>query len=145
MTFANLSISTQNLVMLQNEQTMKYLFFFVSIALCSYYLFVYKKNHETVTPFFSLGLARSFVTVFSWVWLVATPFQFLLMNPSVSFNQFYVPLLWIYSVFSLLAIAVIGLDFMYYVPQILVEWMGIDSDNKKVKQVKSWLRRMGKK
>lgn len=145
MTFYNLTAEMQSLVQLQADQTFKFIFFFATILLSIYYIFYHKKYVEQETPFFTVGIVRTLVSAFSWMFMILSPLALLLLDPKVSFYDIYTPFLYIYFIILIVVIIVILADFIYYAPQIMLKWSGVKSDNPKVVQVNAMLEKLAKR
>jgi hypothetical protein len=139
MSFTNLTTDMQNLLLVQSDQQLKFLFFFFTIVLSAYYLFWHKKNYEKETPFFSLGMLRLVATLFSYIFLLLSPLAFIFLSPQVSFLDLYLPYLWIYLSILAVTLFVVAIDFIYYTPLVFLKWAGIKYDNKYVQKVDSMM------
>jgi len=147
MSFANLTESTQVLFLVQYAFFFKSALFFGGLAFAIFYLFYWKKEKEQPTPFFSVGILRSIITITSWLVMFFSPLMLLLLNPqyelSSAVNVFYP----IYLTF--LVIGAIGLitDLFYFTPNLLLKIGGFDTNDKKVKDafkiVKTYFRKNG--
>lgn len=140
----NLSQDVQWLIQAQNDQILKFLFLFFTLGLAGYYLFYHKKFVEKPTPFFSIGISRLITTIFCYIFIISAPLALLLLDPAITFISLYSPFLWIYLTFVLIVVAVMAVDVIYFAPQIMIKWAGIDPNDPKVNKVNSFLNKFGK-
>ena len=147
MAFANLTTEVQNLYLVQYSLMFKSVLLFGSVMFALFYLFYWKKNKEMPTPFFSVGILRSIITITSWLVLLFSPLMLLLLNPqyelSSAVNVFYP----IYLTFLIIGGIGIITDLFYFTPNLLLKIGGFDTNDKKVKDafkiVKTYFRKNG--
>lgn len=135
MTFSSLSVDVQNLLMTQFTFFFKFVLLFGFLAFCCFYLFYWKPNHQKETIFYSIGLLRLFINSVSWFYIIMFPLVLFLMSPELSFSE--IQDIFYPFYFILITLIFVGLliDFMYYLPSLVVRAMGIDTNDKKVKKL----------
>lgn len=147
MSFANLSTQTQTLFLVQYAFFFKSALFFGGLAFAIFYLFYWKKEKEMPTPFFSVGILRTIITIMSWLILLFSPLILILLNPQYELATATAVFYPIYLTF--LVIGGIGLitDLFYFTPNLLLRIGGFDTGDKKVKDafkiVKTYFRKNG--
>jgi hypothetical protein len=147
MVFESLSESTQAIFLVQYAFFFKSFLFFGGLAFALFYIFYWKKEMEQPTPFFSVGILRSIITIMSWLLLLFSPLVLLLLNPeyelSTAVSVFYP----VYLTF--LTIGAVGLivDLFYFTPNLLLRIGGFDVEDKKVRDafkiVKTYFKKNG--
>jgi magnesium-transporting ATPase (P-type) len=147
MTFANLTAEMQNLVLIQYSFMFKSVILFGGLIFAVFYLFYWKKEKELPTPFFSVGIMRSIITILSWLTLILFPLLLLLLNPEYELLNAVSAFFPVYL--TLIVLACIGLivDMFYFTPTLLLKIGGFDTGDKKVdsafKVVKQYFKKNG--
>jgi len=113
MSFINLPIDYQNVLLEQHSYISKWLVFFLLLGLSIYYIFFVWKNQD-LTRFFSVVAYRLLFISFSVGFLVASPFMLLLMTPSYSFLDFYGVILQFYQIIIIISFVVLFVDFLRF-------------------------------
>lgn len=147
MVFSNLSTQTQTLFLVQYAFFFKSALFFGGLAFAIFYLFYWKKEKEQKTPFFSVGILRTIITMLSWLVLFFSPLLLIFLNPqyelSTAVSVFY-PL---YLTFLVLGAIGLMTDLFYFTPNLLLKIGGFDIEDKKVKDaykiVKTYFKKNG--
>ena len=145
MTFASLSVDTQNLLMTQFNFFFKIVLIFGFLAFACFYLFYWKPNKQKETVFYSLGMIRLFLNATSWAYLFMFPLALILLSPEFTFTQIQNVFYPVYFIMITLIGVGLLIDFTYYLPTVVVRMMGVNVEDKKVKKVYAMFNRYFKK
>lgn len=147
MTFGNLTTEMQNLVLLQYSFTFKSVILFGGLIFAVFYLFYWKKEREMPTPFFSVGIMRSIITIISWLTLILFPLLLLLLNPQYELSNAVSAFFPVYLTLIILACIGLVVDMFYFTPTLLLKIGGFDTGDKRVdsafKVVKQYFKKNG--
>ena len=134
MAFLNLSTELQEYILVEYGFYYKALVIFGSLAFAIFYIFYYKTNVERPTIYRSIGFLRLCLTIVSYVILYASPISFILLSPEFEVTAMYALVLPMYMLLLLVGLILLGLDFFYYAPSILLKMAGMDIEDPKVKK-----------
>ena len=147
MAFANLTTEAQTILLVQYSFIFKSTLLFAGVIFALFYLFYWKKEMEKPTPFFSVGIMRTIITIGSWLALLLSPLMLILLNPeyelSNAVNTFYP----IYLTFIIIGGIGLIVDLFYFTPNLLLKIGGFDTDDERVKKafkiVKTYFKKNG--
>ena len=145
MVFTSLSSDVQNLLLTQFNFFFKFVLLFGFLAFACFYLFYWKPNKQQDTPFYSLAFIRLFLNTISWIYIFTFPLALFLMSPEFTAIQIQEVFYPIYLILVTLTGIGLVIDFIYFLPSVVVRMMGIDIKDKKVKKVYAMWNRYFKK
>lgn len=144
MSYADLNAGLQIIVMYNYEVFLKTFLVFCIVGLSIFYLFKYKPFDEKPTPYYTVGIFRLLITIFSQWILITSPLLLLLLSPEIEgfyvYSMFTYPYLVIFV--SLLAVALA--DFLYYGFAIIFKMGGMDIKDPNVAKVFNKIQKEGK-
>lgn len=134
MSYDNLSSELQYVLLANHSYMTKWLVFFVLIFLSAFYVFVLWKKHKK-TKYVTTAIVRFFIFSLSIVYLFVSPLTLLLMTPEYSFLEFYTLPLMIYSIFVVILLILLFIDFIRYGAFVMLGLAGLDMDDENVKEI----------
>ena len=133
--FSNLDIGIQDIILTNYEYVAKWFVFIFLIFLSSYYIYNFK--NLKATKFISKALFRLIFVGVSWIIVLSSPLQFLLMSPSYSFFDYYNLYLNLYYVAVVLFGLLVFFDFIRYGFIGLLRLAGLDIGDSNVNELVS--------
>lgn len=145
MTFSNLTIEMQDLLLVQFSFVFKAVIIFGGLAFALFYLLYWKKNQEQPTPFYSVGIIRLLITILAILQIALFPLILLLLSPdyelSVGLGAFFP----IYISLIIMAFVGIMADFFYFIPTYFLKLGGFDFHDKKINKAHKEMQKYFKK
>lgn len=138
MSYINLSPVLQEMIQYNYETFIKVILLFTFLFISVYYLFYYKKNVEKPTIFYSVMVVRTFMTAFSFVGIMASPFLLLTLDPNYTFDSFIGVYGSIYGALMILFLIVLSVDFYKWLFTFILNMIGIDMNSKEYGKFKRW-------
>lgn len=145
MTFTNLTTEVQDLLLVQYSFFFKSTLFFGAIIFAVFYLFYWKKERELPTPFFSVGILRSIITIMSWLILFFSPLIMILLNPQYELSTAVTVFYPIYLTFITIGCVSLTVDLFYFTPSLLLKIGGFDTGDQRVKKAFAVVKKYFKK
>lgn len=135
MTFDNLSVDLQNIIMYNYDVKGRAILLFLIFSFSLTYL-LYLRKTQKETAFLAVGMLRLIANVFSYASLILSPVYLMLyLHPKYTFTDMsmfftlglYVPIL-------VFALAILGFDVFRVGFGALLEKVGVDTHDEKVKE-----------
>lgn len=147
MAFTNLTTEAQTILLVQYSFLFKSALLFAGVIFALFYLFYWKKEIEKPTPFFSVGILRTIITIGSWFILVFSPLMLLLLNPQYELSNAVETFYPIYLTFIIICGIGLIVDLFYFAPNLLLKIGGFDVDDERVRKafkiVKTYFKKNG--
>jgi len=132
MSYANLSLDLQNVLLYQHEVFLKNIYLFILLAVSLVYLFYFQPKQKK-TAFFSIAVMRILIMALSVVSLLTTPLLLFGFAPNYSGFDFIFVYFWIYAAFILFYIILVTVDVVRYGIPILFKVGGYDIEDPQAK------------
>lgn len=145
MAFTNLTAEMQTLFLVQYSFMFKSTILFGGLIFALYYLFYWKKERELPTPFFSVGILRTIITIISWLTIFLFPLMLLLLNPQYELSSAVSAFFPVYLTLIILGCIGLMVDLFYFTPTLLLKIGGFDTGDKKVTDAFKIVRKYFKK
>ena len=102
---------------------------------------------EKPTPFFSVGILRTIITIGSWLALIFSPLMLILLNPEYELSRAVETFYPIYLTFIIIGGIGLIVDLFYFTPNLLLKIGGFDVEDERVKKafkiVKTYFKKNG--
>ena len=116
------------------------------VGISSIYVFYWRPFKEEGTPFISVAFVRSFMTIFSYIILMVTPFFFFAMAPQWDVWSFIFPFFNLYIIMMIVYVITVSVDYIRFSVPVLLRIGGIKSDDPNVERVyKRFFNKNGRK
>lgn len=145
MAFANLTTTTQNLLLVEYSFFFKATVFFGAVVFALFYLFYWKNEKEKPTVFYTVGILRLIISLLSWITLIMSPLILLLLSPDYELSLAVGWLIPTYLAFVTIGLITMVIDVFYYLPTVLLKYSGFDMHDPKINKVYSKVKKYFKK
>ncbi len=135
MALTDLPIGLQDIIMYDYDVRSRALLLFLIFAFSLTYLLYIRKTQKE-TPFLSIGMFRIIANLFSYASLILSPFYLMLyLHPKYTFNDmtmFFT--IGLYAPILILGLAILGFDMFRVGFGAMLEKVGVDTRDEKVKE-----------